>query len=125
MTESNAMEQQYDGKAKAWFDDLLSDQLVFRCASRAVVDKRAFLKSLDETNAFTSHRSDEISVTVLGEGTLATLISHTTNLDGTYHFYRNIRLFSKQGQDWKLKLWYNCDLTSLWKRKGDRLDFSE
>lgn len=70
-------------------------------------------KSLDETNAFTSRRSDEISITVLGGRALATWISHTTNLDGTYHFYRNIRLFSKQGQDWKLELWYNYDLTSL------------
>lgn len=52
-------------------------------------------------------------VTVLGERALVALIVRTTKADGTENRYRNIHLFSKQGQDWKLELWYNYDLTSL------------
>lgn len=106
-------EQQRDGKAKEWFATLLSDQLVFRRANGVVVDKHEFLKSLEQMNPFTSRQTGNITVTMLGEKALVTLIVRTTKADGVENRYRNIRLFSKQGSDWRLELWYNYELTSL------------
>lgn len=57
------------------------------------------MKSLEEPNPFTSRQAEDISVTVLGERALVTLIVRTSKADGTENHYRNIRLFSKQGQD--------------------------
>lgn len=108
-----AMEQQRDEKAKAWFGDVLSDQLVFRRANGSVVDKQAFLNGLDGPNPFTSRKTEEIDITALDDRALVTLIVRTTKGDGSKNHYRNIRLFSKQGTEWILELWYNYELTSL------------
>jgi hypothetical protein len=108
-----AMEQQRDEKAKAWFRDVLSDQLVFRRANGSIMDKQKFLKSLDDQNSFTSRKAEDFSATIVGERALVTLVIHTMKADGTENCYRNIRLFSKQNQSWKLELWYNYDLTGL------------
>ena len=109
------MEQQ-GVEARAFFDDHLSDQLIFRRASGKIVGKwesDGFLANL-KNNPFSSRRPEEISVTLLNDRALVTLIIIGTRADdGSVHRYRNIRLFSRSADQWILELWYNYELTSL------------
>jgi len=109
------MEQQ-GVEARTFFDDHLSDQLIFRRASGKVVGKsepEGFVANL-KNNPFSSRRSEDISVTLLNDRALVTLIAIGTRADdGSVHRYRNIRLFSRSADRWVLELWYNYELTSL------------
>ena len=108
-----AMEQQRDEKAKVWFGDVLSNELVFRRANGTVIDKATFLKNLDDPTSFTSRDTEDINITILGGRALVTAIVHTMKADGTENRYRNIRLFSKRATGWTLELWYNYEITDL------------
>ncbi len=33
--------------------------------------------------------------------------------DGSVHRYRNVRLFSRAGNEWIMELWYNYEITGL------------
>ena len=103
-------------EALAFFNALLSDQLIFRRANGKIVgkwDSEGFLANL-KNNPFSSRCPEDISVTLLDDRALVTLIIVGTRADdGSVHRYRNIRLFSKQGNDWILELWYNYELTGL------------
>ena len=55
--------------------------------------------------------AEEIAVTLLNDRALVTLIVVGTLADGAVKRYRNIRLFSRAGDDWKLELWYNYELS--------------
>jgi hypothetical protein len=112
------MEQQ-GVEALTFFNDRLSnqlifsDQLIFRRASGKVVGKSEFLANL-KNNPFSSRRPEEISVTLLNDRALVTLIVIGTRVDdGSVHRYRNIRLFSRSAGRWVLELWYNYEITGL------------
>ena len=109
------MEQQ-GRDAVRFFDALLSDQLIFRRANGKVVGKAGpggFLDGLTEPNPFTSRDAEDIAVRLVEDRALVTLIVIATHNDGSVHRYRNIRLFSRSGDNWILELWYNYDITSL------------
>lgn len=106
------MEQQRDNKARRFFSSLLSDQLVFRRANGKVVDKETFLKDLENPNPFTSRRTEDIDISSLDDHALVSLVIRTMTKEGKQGRYRNVRLFSKQGTDWKLDFWYNFEITS-------------
>jgi hypothetical protein len=109
------MEQQGEG-AKGFFQTHLSDQLVFRRASGKVAGKsgpEGFLEGL-KNNPFTSRVVEDISVSLMDDRALVTLIvAGTRKDDASIHRYRNIRLFSPVGDDWILDFWYNYEITSL------------
>ncbi len=110
------MEQKRDEEAHKFFNSHLSDQLIFRRASGKVVGKsgpEGFLESLNKPNPFTSRRAEDISVTLLDDRALVTLIVAGTRADGSEGRHRNIRLFSKSSNNWILELWYNYEITSL------------
>lgn len=107
------MEQQRDAEAKAWFDIILSDHLIFRCANESMVDKQGFLESLDDLNPFASRYTDDVHFIALDNRALVFLIVCTTKADGIVYRYRNIRLFSKVAQSWKLDRWRNYDITNV------------
>jgi hypothetical protein len=110
------MEQLGDETAFGFFNNLLSDQLVFRRANGTVTGKAeagGFLDSLKGTSPFTSRGSENIDVAFVDDRALVTLIVQTTKADGTKGRYRNIRLFSHQGGDWKLDFRYNYPLATL------------
>lgn len=110
------MEQKQDEEAHKFFNAHLSDQLIFRRVSGRVVGKsepEGFLDSLKKPSAFTSRVSEDISVALLNNRALVTLIVVGTRADGSVGRYRNIRLFSRSGDDWILELWYNYEITSL------------
>jgi len=110
------MEQQAGAEAVEFFNTLLSDKLIFRRASGKVVGKsgpEGFLEGL-KNNPFKSHVTQNISINLLEDRALVTLVVVANrNDDGSVHRYRNIRLFSRIGDQWILELWYNYEITSL------------
>jgi uncharacterized protein DUF4440 len=110
------MEQEQGEDAHKFFNAHLSDQLIFRRASGKVVGKsepEGFLDSLKKPSPFTSRVSEDISVVLIADRALVTLIVVGARADGSVGRYRNIRLFSRSGDDWILELWYNYEITSL------------
>lgn len=110
------MEQKRDEEAHKFFEKRLSEKLIFRRANGAVVSKsepEGFLESLNRTDPFKSRRSEDLYVTSLGDRALVTLIVVATRADNSVARYRNIRLFSRFGDDWLLDFWYNYEITSL------------
>lgn len=109
------MEQQGEA-AQVFFQTHLSDQLIFRRASGKVVGKSGpggFLEGL-KNNPFTSRVSEEISVQLMGDRALVTLIVVGTRADDrSVHRYRNVRLFSRARDNWIMEFWYNYEITSL------------
>lgn len=94
------MEQQGE-EAKEFFQTHLSDQLIFRRASGKVVGKsgpEGFLEGL-KNNPFTSRVVEDISVRLMDDRALVTLIVVGTRKDdASIHRYRNIRLFFPVGE---------------------------
>jgi len=110
------LEQKPGEEAHLFFNAHLSDQLIFRRASGKVVGKsepEGFLDSLKKPSPFTSRVSEDISVALHNNRALVTLIVVCTRADLSVARYRNIRLFSRSGDDWILELWYNYEVTSL------------
>lgn len=101
-----------DEDARQFFEQLLSDELIFRRADGSVVGKDGFIKNLEEKSAFT-RTAEDIAVTRCGNRALVTLIVRTEQADGTPGRYRNVRVFFLVGNKWQLEVWYNYDLTSL------------
>jgi hypothetical protein len=112
--ESVKVEQAGGDEARKYFEKLLSDQLIFRRATGKVVGKAEFIEGLKKSSPFSSRSSGIVSVTSLNDRALVTLIVVATRADdGSVHHYRNIRLFSRSGQDWLMELWYNYEITGL------------
>ena len=110
------MEQQAGTEAVEFFHTLLSDKLIFRRASGKVVGKsgpEGFLEGL-KNNPFKSHVTQDISVNLLEDRALVTLVVVANRKDDdSVHLYRNIRLFSPIGDQWILELWCNYEITGL------------
>ena len=106
--------EQHGVQAWTFFNNYLSDQLIFRRASGQVVGKSEFLDNLNN-NPFSSKHSEDISVTLLDDrAPLVTLIVVGTRADdGSVHLYRNIRLFSQSAGRWVLELWYNYEIPGV------------
>ena len=111
------MEQARGLEAIAFFESLLSDQFISRRASGKVVGKAGpdgFLEGLKKAGPFSSLRAENIWVTQLDDRALVTLIVVGTRADdGSAHRYRNIRLFSRSGENWVMEFWYNYEITGL------------
>ena len=104
-------------EVQSFFTTHLSDQLIFRRASGKVVGKLGedgFLAGLANPSPFSSRESTEISVQLLDDRALVTLIVVGTRADdGSVHRYRNIRLFARSGENWVMELWYNFEITGM------------
>ncbi|MBA5871656.1 MAG: DUF4440 domain-containing protein [Nitrospira sp. CR2.1] len=118
------LEQQRDAEAKAWFNTILSDHLIFRRADGSMVDKQAFLKSLDNPNRFLTRHMEDAHIIALGDRALVFLVVRTTEGDGAVNRYRNIRLFSKQPNTWMLQRWYNYELIHREWQSSDQVQLS-
>lgn len=104
-------------EVRSFFTTHLSDQLIFRRASGKIVGKveeNGFMDGLTNPSPFASRESTEISVHLMGERALVTLIVVGTRADdGSVHRYRNIRLFTRSSENWVMELWYNYEITGL------------
>jgi len=107
-----ADKEQQGAAAKEFFQTHLSDQLIFRRASGKVVRKEDFLEGL-KNNQFKTRDPEDISVTLQGDRALVTLVIRTTKENSPEQRFRNIRLFSRSGDNWIVELWYNYEITGL------------
>jgi hypothetical protein len=110
-------EQTRDAASIARLDDCLSRDLVFRRADRRVVDKEAFMKGLRDESPFVNRESHDVSVSLVRDRAMVTVIVSAARKDGTVGWYRNVRLFFRRGDRWQMEVWFNDDVTSL---MGDR-----
>jgi hypothetical protein len=103
-------------EATAYFQHLLSDQFILRRASGKVIGKSGpedFLEGL-KSSPIKSRAVEDISVNILdGCGLVTLIIAGTLEKDNSVHRYRNIRMFSRSGENWILEFWYNYDITGL------------
>src|SRR5689334_13989220 len=93
-----ARKEQEGEAGHAFFEQHLSDQLIFRRASGKVVGKygqEGFLQGL-KNKPFRSLAAEDIDVALLDNRALVTLIVIGTRADdGSVYRYRNIRLFTR------------------------------
>jgi hypothetical protein len=106
-------EQQRDEGAIRKLDRYLAETLLFRRADRSVVDKASFMKALGGPSPFASRHSGKPAVTIKGERAVSIVTVFTVKTDGSRNAYRNIRQFSRQGDEWRLEFWFNDDISSL------------
>jgi hypothetical protein len=115
LNEKFAREEQRGDAAREFFEQHLSDRLIFRRANGNTVGKHGedgFLEGLKKPNPFESRASEGISVSPRHDRALVTLVIVGTRKDDkSVHRYRNIRLFSRAGDGWLLELWYNYEIT--------------
>ena len=108
-----ADEEQRGEAASLFFKTHLSDQLIFRRANGKVVGKEKFLEEL-KNNPFRTRTAEMIEVNLLEDRASATLIIVGTRIDdGSVHYYRNIRLFTRSADEWLLEFWYNFEIMGL------------
>jgi hypothetical protein len=104
-------EQRRDQK---FFAELLSDQLLFRRASGAVVGKTEFPQDLEKPNPFAERVAEQIEVAALPavpNRALVTLIVQARKEDGATQCFQNIRFFTHTAAGWELDAWYNHEIT--------------
>jgi hypothetical protein len=107
------MEQQ-GSAATNYFTNLLSDELIFRRASGKVDKKSDFIEKLQVPNPFISRHAEDVVIELINDRrALVRLIVTTTKADGSKQRFRNIRSFSRSGEDFILEFWYNYELTGL------------
>ena len=106
-------EEQRGEAASMFFETQLSDQLIFRRANGKVVGKGKFLEEL-KNSPFRTRTAEMIEVNLLEDRALVTLIVVGTRTDdGSVHYYRNIRSFTRSADGWLLEFWYNFEITGL------------
>jgi hypothetical protein len=99
--------------AREYFRPRLSDQLMFRRANGTVVGKADFLDGL-KNNPFQERSPEDVFVCVQDDRALVTLIVVGKRKDdGAVHRYRNIRAFSRSGEQWTMEFWYNYEIPDL------------
>lgn len=106
-------EQQRNQK---FFAALLSEKLLFRRASGAVIGKADFLNGLQGPSPFIDYVAENIEVTELpgiADRALVTLIVRTRKADSATQRFWNIRFFTRTAAGWELESWYNYELTGL------------
>lgn len=97
-----------------FFEAVLTENLTFRRANGAVVDKATFLKDLQNSaNNYDMLESEDISATVYEGVAVVTLLVRAKGMREGKPFsgvFRNIRIFvhepGKQ-QPWQLHAWFN------------------
>ena len=106
-----AWEQERDAEAIRKLDEILSPELMFRRADKTVVGKREFMDGLLKPSPFVKRESENAVVEIKGDRALVTLTVATTKEDGTKNRYRNIRMFIRRDEHWRLEFWFNDDVT--------------
>ncbi|MGH9843475.1 MAG: nuclear transport factor 2 family protein [Blastocatellia bacterium] len=108
-----AAEQRRD---REFFVALLSEKLLFRRASGAIIGKADFLNGLQGPSPFTDYVAENIEVTEIpgvADRALVTLIVRARKTDSSVQRFRNIRFFTRAATGWELDAWYNYEITSL------------
>ncbi|GEP61009.1 DUF4440 domain-containing protein [Reyranella soli] len=111
--EQQGDEEKWKDVARKFFEDHLSEHLLFRRANGQVVGKSEFLNGL-MNNPFDRRVAEGISVSLQGNRALVTLVIEATRKDDkSTHRYRNIRMFSRASDQWIVEFWYNYEITGI------------
>ncbi|GAA1995327.1 nuclear transport factor 2 family protein [Microbacterium pumilum] len=100
-------EQRGDETAVARFDEILSDDLLFRRANGEVVDKTTFIAGVSPHSPFADRTSEVLSVQVLGKNALVIVMVTTTDPQGVASQFRNVRALTHSDQGWQIRFWFN------------------
>jgi hypothetical protein len=96
-----------------FFDTLLADNFIFRRASGVIMDKQRYLNGLASVTENPFEQLDTIVETVtLDEGSAVAdvlVIAKRKNMERAAAF-RNVRVFRREGENWKLVIWVNTKL---------------
>jgi Domain of unknown function (DUF4440) len=95
---------------RAWFDGVLASRLAFQRADpdRTVDDRVAFLQKVKSEDPPKDRQTDPESVEVRLYGSRAVVSCIVTMTDkGELKAFHNLRLFIKEGGQWKLLGWAN------------------
>ena len=103
---------------KDFFEQHLSDQLIFRRADGTVAGKCAFITALGGgSNKRTAEEVKWLSIDDRQDCALVTLIVVTKEENSfgvdIERRFRNVRYFKREDQRWIMHCWYNYELTSL------------
>jgi hypothetical protein len=98
-----------DSGDSAFFDDFLSEELMFRAASGKLLNKQAFLKRTPAN--ITRIPSDSVCVLHKSpDSVLLSTIVHTLAEGGRRQTYSNYRTCVREGEEkerWRLRIWLN------------------
>jgi hypothetical protein len=103
---------------KDFFEQHLSDQLIFRRADSTVAGKCEFITGLGGgSNKRTAEEIKRLSADDWQDCAMVTLIVVTKEESSSgveiERRFRNVRYFKKDDQRWIMHCWYNYELTSL------------
>ena len=89
---------------RKWFESVLAGDLAFRRSNGLVVGKKQFLNDLKSRG----HSKTEVeSVKIYGKSRAIVTCVVTILIDGKNAQFHNIRLFVREGNNWKLLGWAN------------------
>lgn len=93
--------------ARAFLDDFLSQELTFRRATGQLLDKKAFLER--EPADITRTASDSVRVLHKSSDSvlLSTVVHTQSGTEGPRKSFCNHRLFVKEGDAWRCRVWIN------------------
>lgn len=92
---------------KSFFEDTLAENLIFRRASGQVVTKQKFLDDL-ATDVFDILIADIDNVKIYqNTAVVVVYITAKRKVDEQEGMYLNIRVFTKDSNQWKLSAWFN------------------
>jgi hypothetical protein len=91
-----------------FFQNLLSENLIFSRANGSVINKAQFLDNLTKPSPFKSRESDVLSINFdeAKQNAVCVVTVKTTNDTGVKS-YQNIRFFSCENNQWQLYAWFN------------------
>ena len=99
-----------------FFDELLADTSLFRRAKGTIEDKRHYLDDLTSVAKNSYERLETVveKVTLDGNSGVVNVlvIAKRKNMDRAAVF-QNVRVFSRQGENWKLIMWVNTRIGDL------------
>jgi len=99
---------------KPYFDELLADTFLFRRADGTIVDKRQYLDDLGSVAKNPYERLESVveNVTLDGvSGVVNVLVLAKRKKMERAAVFQNVRVFIRQGENWKLIMWVN---TRIW-----------
>jgi len=99
---------------KAFFDELLTDNFLFRRADGTIVDKRHYLGDLELVAKNPYERLESVVESVIldgGSGVVNVLVLAKRKKMERAAVFQNVRVFSREGENWKLIMWVN---TKIW-----------
>jgi hypothetical protein len=99
-----------------FFDELLTDTFLFRRAKGTIEDKRHYLDGLASVaeNPFERLETVVENVTLDGDSGVVNVLvlAKRKNMERAAVF-QNVRVFSRQGENWKLIMWVNTRIGDL------------